>query len=197
LYHFVVQVDFAIELGRDDPTLELPWEDPQGACRYIDLKRYPELLGNLPEATEHLELRDFLASVNSPACSLETAKCDVWSTTEINPEEEMFEATWKFGSYVDFLFVDSSFRQAFDAHEKLARDLANLLKKAPEIPASAEFLIRRCYSRSQSATVSDAFYVTCYVFGYANTKEHARKQWGIALKLVENAIRQISTMQKS
>jgi hypothetical protein len=197
LYDFVVQVDFAVELGRDDPTLEIPWEDVQGACRYLDLKRYPELLDKLPEAAACPELRDFLVSVNSSACVVETVKCDVWSTTEINPEEDIFEASWKFGSYVDFLFADSSFRESFDAHEKLARELTNLLKKAPEIPASAEFLIRRCYSRSQSVTVSDAFYITCYVFGYADTKEHARKQWGIALKLVENAIRQVSTMRKS
>jgi hypothetical protein len=193
-----VEVDFAVELGPDDPTLEFPWKDPQGACCYLDLKRTPKFLGNLPEAAAHPELRDFLASVNSSACLVETVKCDVWSTTELNPEEDIFEAAWKFGSYVDFLFADSSFRHSFDAHEKLARDLTSLLKKAPEIPASAEFLIRRCYWwRSESRTVSDAFYVTCYVFGYADTKEHARNQWGIALKLVENAIRQISTNQKS
>ena len=38
------------------------------------------------------ELGDFLAAVNSPAGILETAKCDAWASTEINPEEEIFGA---------------------------------------------------------------------------------------------------------
>ena len=192
LYDSSVRVDFAVELGRDDPTLEIPWEDSQAACRYLDLKRYPELLGDLPEGLEYPELREFLGSVNSDACFMESAKCDVWSTTEMNPEEDIFEAAWKFGSYVDLLFEDLSFRVSFDAHERLVQDLTRLLKKAPEIPASAEFLIRRCYSRQGNATVSDMFYVTFYLFGYAENKEQARKQWAIALKLVENATRQLS-----
>jgi len=195
LYDSIVQVDCAVELGRDDPTLDVPWEDPEGSHRYFDLKRYPELLREVPEAVQYPELREFLTAVNSPACFVETAKSDVWSTTEMNTEEDIFEAAYKFGSYVDLLFDDGSLRSSFEAHERFTRDLAQLLKKAPEIPASAEFLIRRCYYRSETA-VSDAFFITFYLFGYADSEDHACKQWAIALKLVENAIRQTSTKAK-
>ncbi len=51
------------------------------------------------------ELGEFLAAVNSPASILETAKCDAWSSTEINPEEEIFGAACKFGSYVDLVVL--------------------------------------------------------------------------------------------
>ncbi len=188
-----MQADFAVELGRDDPTLTVPWEDPDGEREYLDLKRQPDLLAKLAEAIEYPELRDLLAFLNSASSSIETAKCDVWWTTEMNPDEDIFHASWKFGSYVDFLFSDRSSRSCFAAHEKLVRDLVQLLRKAPEIPASAEFLIRRCYyDRERNEDGEDNFYVTFYVFGYGDAKVQARKQWVIALRLVENAIRQRS-----
>jgi hypothetical protein len=141
LYDSGVHADFAVELGSDDPRLDFPWQDPEGVHRYFDLKSHPELLHELPEAKRYPELRDFLASVNCSACMLETAKCVAGFTTEITPEEEIFDAPYKVGSYADFLYVDTALRSSFEAHENLARELVQLLKKAPEIPASAEFLI--------------------------------------------------------
>ena len=88
-----MEADFAVELGADDETLELPWAADDGGPRYYDLKRQPELLLNIEEASRVPELGEFLAAMNSPASILETAKCDAWSSTEINPEEEIFGAT--------------------------------------------------------------------------------------------------------
>src|SRR6266481_5235640 len=132
-----MQVDFAVELGADDETLEFPWAAPGNGPRYHDLKRHPETLKLVEEATSFAELKEFLIVVNSATSLLETAKCDVWSTTEINPEEEIFGAPWKFGSYVDLVFTDSSTRCSFEAHENLLEKLTALLKRVPEIPASA------------------------------------------------------------
>lgn len=187
-----MQADWSVELGHDDPTLEFPWKDDEGACRYFDLKRQPQLLAALPEANQYPELREFLARVNSSASLFETAKCDAWSTTQLNPEEEIYGAGWKFGSYIDLLFSDSSLRFAFDFHERMVRNLADLLKKSPEIPAAAEFLVRRCYYRRENGEGSFGFYVSLYSFGYGEDEPGARKQWGIGLSLVNNAIRQVS-----
>ena len=140
-----MQADFAVELGPDDETLEMPWAADEGGPRYYDLKRYPQLLSEIEEARRVSELGDFLRAVNAAASMLETAKCDVWSSTEINPEEEIFEAAQKFGSYVDLLFSDASSRFSFPQHEQLVKRLTQLLQRAPEIPVAAEFLIRRCY----------------------------------------------------
>jgi hypothetical protein len=188
-----VQVDFAVELGSDDETLELPWAAPDGAPRYEDLKRHPERLHSIEEANRAPELAEFLRTANSAASILETAKCDVWSSTEMNPEEEIFAAEYKFGSYVDLLFTKDSSRYSFDAHEQFVKKMTELLKRVPEIPAAVEFLVRRCYYHLTPGTETrDGFYVTQYVFGYGADQAQARQQWGIALKLVENAIRQIS-----
>ncbi len=186
----VVQADFAVELGADDETLEIPWAAPDHGPRYYDLRRHPELLLEMEEARREPELGEFLTAINSPAGLLETAKCDAWSTTQINPEEEIFGAAWKFGSYVDLLFADDR-RFSFPENEQLARRLIQLLQRVPEIPAAAEFLIRRCHYH-QTQPPRDGFYITFYGFGYGDELPQARKQWVIGLKLVENAFRQLS-----
>jgi hypothetical protein len=189
IYDSGVQADFAVELGADDETLEMPWAAPQGGPRYYDLKRQPELLLNIEEAQRVRELGEFLAAVNSPGSLFESAKCDAWFSTEINHEEKIFGASGKFGSYVDLLFADPEARFSFEQHEQLLRQITGLLTRVPEIPAAAEFLIRRCFYHAFGGR--DGFYVTFYLFGYGDDEPRARQCWGIALKLVENAIRQL------
>src|SRR5262249_5826258 len=152
-----------------------------------------------------------LLSINSPSGNLETAKCDAWATTEMNVEDEIFAASWKFGSYVDILFFDSPSRFSFAAHESLVERTSALLKKSPEIPASAELLVRLCYfynspqrqpdnspqeqhdnspQRQPEVIPSEGFFMTSYVFGYGDDEGQARKQWSIALRLLGNALLQ-------
>jgi hypothetical protein len=186
-----VEADFAVELGADDETLEFPWAAADGGPRYYDLKRQRELLLEIEEARTLPELGEFLAAINSPSSPLETAKCDAWTSTEINPEEEIFGATRKFGSYVDILFSQEGSRFSFAEHEQLVKRITQLLKRVPEIPAAAELIIRRCFYHTTEG-MRDGFYVTFYLFGYGDDEAQARQRWAIALKLVENAIRQIS-----
>jgi hypothetical protein len=187
-----MQADFAVELGAEDETLEFPWSSPADGLRYIDLKRQPELLNQLPEAKSFPELSGFLRALNAASGPFETAKCDAWSTTEMGIEDEMFGASLKFGSYVDILFSTSS-RFSFPEHDRFARRVVELLNRAPEIPSAAEFLIRRCfYARSDAS----GFYFSLYVFGYGDDESQARQRWAIALSLVENVIRQATARKE-
>jgi hypothetical protein len=187
-----VQSDFAVELGPGDDALEFPWSAEESGVRYFDLKRHPELVAHLEEARRVPEIGSFLSAVNAPACILETAKCDAWSSTEINPEEEIFGAAYKFGSYFDFLFSDLQSRFLFAEHERLAMRLVDLLQRIPEIPVSAEFIIRRCYYREKEEESRDGFYITFYLFGYGDDESGSRERWTIGLNLVQNAISQLS-----
>jgi hypothetical protein len=192
-----MQADYAVELGADDEVLEVPWSAPgqlarDGGLQYYDLRRHPELLSRIEEAQRVPELGEFLSAVNSPVSILETAKCDAWPSMEINPEEEIFGALVKFGSYVDLIFSDHRQCFSFSDHETLAKNLSALLKRGPEIPASADFLIRRCHYHGEQDHIDSGFYITFYLFGYDDSEELARRHWAIALKLVENAILQLS-----
>ena len=187
-----MQADFAVELGRDDETLEVPWAAPDGRLRYYELKREPDALANIEEAMLWSELREFLIAVNAQASMLESAKCDAWSSTELNPEEEIFGVPWKFGSYVDLLISNPTVRFSFEKHVTFLKHLISLLKVVPEIPASAEFSLRRCFYHEGEA-VREGYYMTSYLFGYGEDEAQARKQWGIALKLVAAALTQLSS----
>jgi hypothetical protein len=182
-----VQADFAVELGNDDETLEIPWAAEAGGPRYFDLKHHPELLCDVEEAQRFGELSEFLAATNSAASAVETAKCDAWVSTEINPEEEIFGAAYKFASYVDFFFSDERARFSFPENEQWAKRVTDLLKKGPELSAAAEFLIRRCYYHAADG-MREGFYITFYGFGYGEDEVQARQHWAIGLKLVENAL---------
>lgn len=191
-----MEADFAVELGADDETLEMPWASDDNGPRYYDLKHHPECLSDIEEARRVPEMGEFLRALNSPTSMLETAKCDVWHSTEMNAEEEIFGAAYKFCSYVDLLFTDELSRVSFPEHEQFAKRLVQLLKKAPEIPVAAEFLIRRCYYHAKPE-IQDGFYITFYLFGYGDDEPQARQRWAIALKLVENAIKQLSVQRST
>jgi len=139
-----MQADFSVELGRDAPALEVPWRSDDPHVRYFDLKIYPELVQQIPEAKAHPELATFLSRINAAGFPLATAKCDAWLSDEVAPEEEIF-GDRKFISYIDLLFVDQEDRCSFEKHEAFAQELCRLLSHAPEIAAAVEFVIRHCY----------------------------------------------------
>ena len=202
-----MDADFFVELEADDETLEIPWSSPEGKARYHDLKRQPELLLYVEEAAHTRELGEFLAAVNSRSSMLQSAKCDSWLSNEISEEEAIYGCSWKVGSYIDLLFaaaasepMGSGQQLSFEAHEELASRLCKLLGRAPQISAAAEFIIRRCYYHAESAPTAapqSGFYVTFYLFGYGADREEARQHWGIALKLVGNAILQLSAVKRT
>ena len=184
-----MDAEVTVELGAEDPTLAIPWAADSGA-RFYDLRLQPELLLYVDEAARYPELGEFLAGVNSPHSALRSAKCDAWFTTELSEAEAIYGAAGKFGSYVDLLFADQRWLD-FAACERFASRLAELLGHVPPISAAVETILRRCHVES-AGEVEEGFYFTVYVFGYGDEAKEARLHWGIALKLVENAILQLS-----
>ncbi len=188
-----MQADTSVELGPDDPTLALPWSDPEGRYRYYDLRQHPEQIDRIEEAKTFPDLRDFLATVNAGASNMQSAKCDAWFSEDLTEEEAIFGAKCKFGSYVDLAFHQRPPQTSFPIHEAFAARLIELLKRAPELPAAAEVIIRRAHFETPDEGVREGFYFTVYVFGYGDDEQDARQAWGIAQRLVGAAILQMST----
>ena len=189
-----MDADFSVELGSEDPVLDFPWTDVSGRLAYFDLKRHPELLALVEETRERPELSEFLRCVNSARSIVESAKCDVWATTELTPEEEIFGLPHKFAGYVDLVFSDTGRRQSSPEHERFAKRLVVLLRREPEMSSSAEVCVRRCFFGEGSGT-REGFYFTVYVNGYGNEEAAARQNWAIGMKLVGNAIVQLSVAE--
>ena len=186
-----MDADFSIELGREDPVLDFPWKDPTGKLVYVDVKRCPELIASIEEAEKFPELGEFLRVMNSPRSMVETAKCDAWATTELSAEEDVYNASHKFASYVDVVFSEIDARLSFSAHEQFARKLVELLRRVPDTPSATEVCVRRCYFGEDSG-IREGFYCTLNVSGYGNDDASARQSWGVGLKLMGNAIVQLS-----
>lgn len=197
-----MDADFSIELGSEDPVLDFPWTDPAGKLFYVDLKRHPELMARIEEAEKFPELGKFLRTVNSARSMVETAKCDAWATTELSAEEEIYNASHKFASYADVVFSDIDVRLSsleldqslsVSIHEQFARKLVELLRRAPETRSAVEVCVRRCYfGIDDDGAVREGLYFTLYVSGYGNDDAGARQNWEVALKLVGNAVMQLS-----
>jgi hypothetical protein len=188
-----MQADFSVELGPDDPTLTVPWSAPDGSLRFYDLRRQPDLLLFVEESIHYPELGEFLTRVNSERSLLQSAKCDVWFTTELGEDEQIYGARGKFGSYVDLFYSAPQPRASFADHEALAHRLTALLARAPELPSALDLLIRRGYfEESPGSQLHQGFYFSCYVLGYGDEEADARRHWSVALKLVENALLQLA-----
>jgi hypothetical protein len=187
-----MQADYAVELGRDDPALELPWMSKDESLRYLDLKQHPELVDELEEVRLRPELGEFLRRINVPDLPLETAKCDVWFSEELDTEEEIFGASCKFASYVDLVFRQDDLRVSLEKHESFAKALCKLLERAPEMASASELVIRHCHYHTDQDNSVTGFCITAYVTGYGDGQMEACQRWGIALKLVQNAIKQLA-----
>ena len=88
----------------------------------------------------------------------------------MDAEDEVFSAAVKYESYIDLAPVAEGPRYSFDEIEDWGRKIARLLQRAPEIPAAAEFVVRRCYyrDRTEPAPGHEGFYLTFYLSGYGD-----------------------------
>ena len=190
-----MQADFSVELAAGDPTLQVPWSSPDPGVQYYDLRSHPELLARIPEAAENEPLAKFLAAVNSAHSLLLSAKCDTWSSREIDADDEVFGAACKYESYIDLAPLADGPRYSFAEIEDLGRKIVLLLQRAPEIPAAAEFVVRRCYYGAAPDSIREGFYFTFYLSGYGEDEQRAGERWSIALQLVGNALQQLAAAE--
>ena len=194
-----MQVDFNVELGADDHCLEMPWSSQDGKMHYFDLRVQPELLLEIAEAQDNRELAEFLSVLNQNGSLMQTAKCDTWLTNELDAEDEAFGSPWKFGSYVDLFFTDRARQRDLTAHEEFANTLKTLLGKVPDFAAAADIVLRRCYYHRPEYSPDrsdDGYCLTFYLNGYGDDEDGAKKSWTIGLKLVQNALMQLSAAKK-
>ena len=205
-----MHADFNVAIGPEEDALEFPWSSDDPDVRYFDLRRNPEHLLDVPEAYSPRELGEFLNSVNGASSLLESVKCDRWFTRELQTEDEVFGARCKACSYVDMIFHEVERRFSFEGHEAFAQRLAELMRRAPEISAGLEIVVRRChYLRAPFAARVSAgewagkdfesdpgFSLTLFLSGYGDDEADAWQRWGIATKLLQHALLQLAAVER-
>ncbi|HEY0564076.1 MAG TPA: hypothetical protein VGC88_00755, partial [Terriglobales bacterium] len=113
--------------------------------------------------------------LNSGASEFFTAKCDVWSTQELDEEEQIFAADWKRSSYIDVVLRDPTERTNFAACEQRMREWVRSLRTG-DVEGSVSVVLRECVVNHAAG-----FYWTIYVSGYGDTEAHATQAWEGAL----------------
>ena len=186
--------DWSAECSADDPVLVVPWQDPSGTPRFIDLREDPYAIDSIPEAEEHPALQHALRSLNSARSPLFTAKCDIWNADASEREnlrlhlalepEEIFAAVI---SYLDLLCRDRALFTSFHQHGHLLSRLERRLAPLDQPFAAAECIIRPALL--DLTTPQEGFTLSLYLKAAGATAAEARAHWSAALDAVTAILR--------
>ena len=181
-----MHVEVAFQLGESSEKLEIPWNSPDPAVRYVDLRATPGALAQLEEARRHLPLRNFLAAVNSADSIFSTAKCRTWLNQDDRSSGAAKAEPCEFASSIDLFFALDDFNFDRSQYEGLTGRLKELLTgDAPADPLRAELCIRRCHFRALDRW---GFSLTMFLYARGSTPEQAELRWGLGLARLQQAL---------
>jgi hypothetical protein len=181
-----MRVETVQELDAGDDTLEVPWASPgHPEPRYLDLKAHPEEIERLEECRKYPALADFLRRINSVTSPFRSAKCDVWTTTDLAEDERVdFKLPVKVGSYVDLLFDRPDLNSRREPHLQLGAKLRETLGPL-RVQAQMEICVRRCLFHPEERW---GYYVTLFTHAYGVTRCEAEEEWNRAMDALGNAL---------
>lgn len=184
-----MRVEIVKETDPGDDRLEIPWASPEiPHLHYVDLKAHPESIGQLQECGRFPVLADFLREVNSAESLFRTAKCDVWTTTELTEDEwQDFQLPFKMGSYVDLFFDRPEFNSALEPQLRLGEKLCQALARF-RAPAQLEVCVRRCLFEPEERW---GYYLTVFIHAYGGDPEEAAREWSRTLEALGKALARI------
>lgn len=191
--------EWTAECGADAPMIVVPWHDPDGSARFIDLRAEPFDLADIPEAESYPALRRALRSLNAPRSPFLSSKCDAWTLSpedggekieslriELELPEE--ETAFGFSSYIDVLWreraVFASAHQASDRLDRLVRRAARL----GFTDAAFEAILRPAMIDLRGTL--EGFGATLYVTALAADPETAAHRWEAALDAIVHLLRE-------
>lgn len=166
-----MEADWAAEIGPRLDRIDASWSG------FIDLRRDPQAIAAVPEATDRAALRDALGLLNSSDSPVFTSRCDFWSlaSDEVDPFEYDFppgEASIGFASYIDLVARDPELFASFDLHESWVRAAALRLRELPVASGRADLVIRAALDREAAG-----FGVTLYAAGCGRDAASAQTAW--------------------
>lgn len=190
-----MEADYSVELGPSAPALELPWRDPEGQLHYVELRGEGGLttgnLDSIAEARRFPALRRFLATVNSQPSAWQTVKCDAWADAT-EAAANLYDAGFAQNSYVDLVLAEhaAALRGCLEAHQQLAKEMAQALEANESLEALAEIVVRRCYFHPETnLEESDAGYcLTLFLTGYGATPGEAAESWERTLEFAARCL---------
>ncbi len=186
--------EWSVECGADDPVLDVPWSDPAGTARFVDLRDNPYDLDHIAEAEQHPALLQALRALNANRSPVFTAKCDAWRAEEeecetLRAELDLTgdEAPCGFASYVDLIWRERAIFVSFHQQEQRLVRLTRLLQPIEAGNSAAASVIRP--AMVDLTGPQEGFAVTLYVRALGTDAAHAYEQWVAALEAVVAVVR--------
>ncbi len=184
----------SVECGADDPVLVVPWSDPEGTRRFIDLRENPYDLDQVAEAEQHPALMQALRALNANRSPVFTAKCDAWTMDAeeleaacVNLRVTAAEAPNGFASYIDLIFRERALFVSLYTQQQRVDRMARLLETVDQPYAMVECVLR--LALVDLAGPQEGFAVTLYVKALGTDSAHAYEHWGRALEAVVTVLR--------
>ncbi len=147
----MMETDWSVAAGADDPVIEARWSDASSGLAWVDLRvdagTQSARIAALPEAAASQVMARALSQLNVPHGLLMTTKCDRWQMSD----EERAEladaldgpvAAWGIGSYIDVLMAHAVPMSDFLMHEEWARTAARRCAALPIDDARLELVVR-------------------------------------------------------
>lgn len=185
-----MQSDWTVACAADDPEIVIPWAGKNPSLRFVDLRRSPEAIMQIPEAAEYPCIAAALRRWNQPDTSLFTAKCDVWSyPAKLFDAEDLPEFTFARGSYVDLLSAEAATFTSFEICERQLRAWTEIARSVDLLACRSEWTLRpaRIFPSSPMPPPAknpsqNGFATTLYTWGYGNSPQSAAIAWAAALQ---------------
>lgn len=186
-----MESDWSVACAADDPVLVLPWHTPDGSLYFVDLRKNPSALAQIPEAAKYPAIAAALVRWNQPDSSIFTAKADVWEyPARLFDANDLASFAFAQGSYIDLVPRDGAIFANFTLCEKILRRTSLHAQEIESAAARCESTLRRARVDSSllgsalPATQSEmveGFSISLYVWGYGNSAPQADDAWAAAL----------------
>jgi hypothetical protein len=169
-----LQADWEFELGEDAPLIDAHWPG------FVDLRRQPEHVDQIAEASQFSGLADVLVALNDARSPVWSSKCDVWDVGdfdvyELDAPPEL--VTTAVACYIDLLAKNERAWATPELAERACRAICDKLSAVPLRGCRADLVIRTARISADNYTLG----LTVYLVGCGASDDAARVQLSHAL----------------
>uniref|UniRef100_E6QM73 Uncharacterized protein n=1 Tax=mine drainage metagenome TaxID=410659 RepID=E6QM73_9ZZZZ len=183
-----MEADWSVELGAEMPEIDAHWPG------WVDLRKHPQRLGELEEASRLPALGVLLARLNLVDSRYWTAKCDFWAVEdpvdpyEMEADEDHCRAA--LGCYVDLLPLEAGAwtgLSGLEAARGWAEALVADLRAQQCRQSRVDVVLRRAVFSPGKADLDGNplnFGATVYLTGCGADETQAREALGAAMEIL-------------
>ena len=175
-----MEADWEVEIGGGAPVIEALWPG------FIDLRRNPERIGEIPEASAFPPLAGLLQALNGSGSPLWTAKCGLWEpqASELaNVRAVAGEAHAALACYIDLLPHDGLVFAQWEHAEAFCREWAARLSPIPLPACRVDLVVRLAL-----AGKVEGFGITAYASAEGSDRSAAAETLAAALAAFAGSI---------